>query len=75
VAARSLKVFALPLRAVAVGWGRQGAFWLLHLRAARGGHSQPQPHWVYAGSGDAGAAAGNVCRPGAGPGRSCGSCA
>jgi len=41
VAARSLKVFALPLRAIAVGWGRQGAFWLLHLRAARGGHCQP----------------------------------
>jgi hypothetical protein len=41
VAARSLKVFALPLRAIAVGWGRQGTFWLLHLCAARGGHSQP----------------------------------
>jgi len=41
VAARSLKVFALLLRANAVGWGRQGAFWLLHLGAARGGHSQP----------------------------------
>jgi hypothetical protein len=26
----------LPVRAIAVGWGRQGAFWLLHFRAARG---------------------------------------
>jgi hypothetical protein len=41
VAARSLKVFALPVRAIAVGWGWQGAFWPLHLRAARGGHFQP----------------------------------
>jgi len=73
VAARSLKVFALPLRAVAVGWGRQGAFWLLHLRAARGGHSQPSASLGLCRERDAGAAAGNVCRPGAGPGRSCGS--
>jgi len=29
-----LKVFALSVRAVAVGCGRQGALWLLHLRAA-----------------------------------------
>jgi hypothetical protein len=35
VAARSLKVSALSVRAIAVGWGRQGAFWLLHLAAAR----------------------------------------
>ena len=35
-AARSLKVFVLSVRAVAVGCGRQGALWLLHLRAARG---------------------------------------
>src|SRR5262249_2632854 len=37
VAARSLKVFALPVRVVEVGWGRQRAFWLLHLGAARRG--------------------------------------
>jgi len=43
VAARSLKVFTLTVRAISVGWGRQGAFWLLHLAAARGGHSQQQP--------------------------------
>jgi len=40
VAARSVKVFALPLGVIAVGWGRQGALWLLHLSAARGGLSQ-----------------------------------
>ena len=43
MAARSLKVFTLTVRAISVGWGRQGAFWLLHLAAARGGHSQHQP--------------------------------
>jgi hypothetical protein len=32
---RSLKVFSLAVRAVAVGWGRQGAFGL-HFAAARG---------------------------------------
>jgi hypothetical protein len=31
VAARSLKVFALPVKVIAVG---RGAFWLLHLAAA-----------------------------------------
>jgi hypothetical protein len=30
VAAGSLKVFALPVKVIAVGWGRQEAFWLLH---------------------------------------------
>ena len=30
-----LKIVALPVRAVAVGWGRQGAVWLLHFGAAR----------------------------------------
>jgi len=38
VAARSLKVFALPVKAIAVDGGRQRAFWLLHLAAARCGH-------------------------------------
>jgi len=31
VATRSLKVFALPVKVIAVGGGRQEAFWLLHL--------------------------------------------
>jgi hypothetical protein len=34
VAARSMKVFALPLTAVAVACGRQSASWLLQLNAA-----------------------------------------
>jgi hypothetical protein len=38
VATRSLKVFALPVKVIAVGSGRQEAFWLLHLAAARRGH-------------------------------------
>ena len=33
-AAGSLKVFSLPVRAIAVVCGRQGAPWLLHLGAA-----------------------------------------
>jgi hypothetical protein len=37
VATRSLKVFALPVKVIAVGSGRQEAFWL-HLAAARRGH-------------------------------------
>jgi len=40
VAPRSLKVFALPVRAVAVACGRQGALWLLHSCAARADVSQ-----------------------------------
>jgi hypothetical protein len=35
VAARSLKVFTLTVKVIAVGRGRQRAFWLLHLSAAR----------------------------------------
>jgi len=53
VAARSLKVSALPVRAIVVGWGRQGVFRLLHLCAARGGYSQPQPPRLHVESGDA----------------------
>jgi len=53
VAARSLKVPALWVGARAVGWGRQGAFRLLHLCAARGGHSQHRPPRLHVESGDA----------------------
>jgi hypothetical protein len=53
VAARSLTVSALPVRALAVGWGRQGVSRLLHLCAARGGHFQPQPPRLHVESGDA----------------------
>jgi len=35
VAARSLKVFTLTVRATSVGWGRQGVFWLLDFGPAR----------------------------------------
>jgi hypothetical protein len=40
VAARSLKVFALPVMAIAVACDRSGVAWLLHCCAARGDRSR-----------------------------------